>query len=27
VFYDGAECLGGGTTDHAYNMAKQLQYV
>ncbi|WDF81651.1 tRNA 2-thiouridine(34) synthase MnmA [Lacticaseibacillus pabuli] len=27
VFYDGAECLGGGTIDHAYNMAEQLQYV
>lgn len=27
VFYDGAECLGGGTIDHAYNVAKELQYV
>lgn len=27
VFYDGAECLGGGTIDHAYSAAQQLQYV
>lgn len=27
VFYDGAECLGGGTIDVAYNDAKVLQYV
>ncbi|KRL85594.1 tRNA 2-thiouridine(34) synthase MnmA [Lacticaseibacillus pantheris] len=27
VFYDGAECLGGGTIDAAYSEAKQLQYV
>lgn len=27
VFYDGAECLGGGTIDHAYSAAKELQYI
>ncbi|KRM72526.1 tRNA-specific 2-thiouridylase MnmA [Lacticaseibacillus brantae DSM 23927] len=27
VFYDGAECLGGGTIDVAYSDAKVLQYV
>ncbi len=27
VFYDGEECLGGGTIDAAYSEAKQLQYV
>ena len=27
VFYDGMECLGGGTIDVAYNDAKVLQYV
>lgn len=27
VFYDGAECLGGGTINAAYNEAKELQYV
>ena len=27
VFYDGAECLGSGTIDHAYQNGKQLQYV
>ncbi|MDO0874035.1 tRNA-specific 2-thiouridylase mnmA [Carnobacterium divergens] len=27
VFYDGMECLGGGTIDVAYNDAKILQYV
>ena len=27
VFYDGAECLGSGTIDHAYQDEKLLQYV
>lgn len=27
VFYDGEECLGSGTIDHAYQEEKQLQYV
>ncbi|MFD1671156.1 tRNA 2-thiouridine(34) synthase MnmA [Agrilactobacillus yilanensis] len=27
VFYDGEECLGGGTIDAAYQAEKQLQYV
>ena len=27
VFYDGAECLGSGTIDNAYQNGKQLQYV
>ena len=27
VFYDGLECLGGGTIDAAYNEKKELQYV
>ena len=27
VFYDGDECLGGGTIDHAYQAQKVLQYV
>ncbi len=27
VLYDGAECLGGGTIDLAYNDAKVLQYI
>lgn len=27
VFYDGDECLGGGTIDAAYSDQKQLQYV
>ncbi len=27
VFYDGDECLGGGTIDHAYQAQKELQYV
>ncbi|EKU94127.1 tRNA-specific 2-thiouridylase mnmA [Alloiococcus otitis] len=27
VFYDGDECLGGGTIDQAYSEDKQLQYI
>ncbi|WP_338157184.1 aminomethyltransferase beta-barrel domain-containing protein, partial [Atopococcus tabaci] len=27
VFYDGEECLGGGTIDAAYNHSEELQYV
>ena len=27
VFYDGEECLGSGTIDHAYKESKLLQYV
>jgi tRNA-specific 2-thiouridylase len=27
VFYDGMECLGGGLIDHAYQEAKELQYI
>lgn len=27
VFYDGEECLGGGTIDHAYSHAETLQYI
>ncbi len=27
VFYNGMECLGGGTIDAAYNETKELQYV
>ncbi|MCA9766597.1 MAG: tRNA 2-thiouridine(34) synthase MnmA [Carnobacterium sp.] len=27
VFYDGVECLGGGTIDAAYNTSRELQYV
>lgn len=27
VFYDGMECLGGGTIDHAYKAEKELQYI
>ncbi|MEG0627463.1 MAG: tRNA 2-thiouridine(34) synthase MnmA [Enterococcus sp.] len=27
VFYDGMECLGGGLIDHAYQAAKELQYI
>lgn len=27
VFYNGMECLGGGTIDHAYKAEKELQYV
>ncbi|KRK74395.1 tRNA 2-thiouridine(34) synthase MnmA [Lacticaseibacillus nasuensis] len=27
VFYNGAECLGGGTIDHAYAQTRELQYV
>lgn len=27
VFYDGMECLGGGTIDHAYQLEKELQYI
>ncbi|WP_414840037.1 tRNA 2-thiouridine(34) synthase MnmA [Carnobacterium sp. TMP28] len=27
VFYDGMECLGGGTIDAAYNTSRELQYV
>lgn len=27
VLYDGAECLGGATIDHAYNAVQELQYV
>ncbi|GEK91485.1 tRNA 2-thiouridine(34) synthase MnmA [Alkalibacterium kapii] len=27
VFYDGEECLGGGTIDRAYKESKQLQYI
>ncbi len=27
VFYDGEECLGGGTINHAYSEVQELQYV
>ena len=27
VFYDGEECLGSGTIDHAYQNGRLLQYV
>ncbi|HIZ95385.1 MAG TPA: tRNA 2-thiouridine(34) synthase MnmA, partial [Candidatus Ligilactobacillus excrementavium] len=27
VFYDGEECLGSGTIDHAYQKERTLQYV
>jgi len=27
VLYDGEECIGGGTIDHAYNRTKELQYI